>query len=78
MLTQPIKLMTRIILIATNPGDLVLDCFGGSGTTAVVAQNFGRRWVMIESNPEYNEIARLRLKNVRVPMPLELVQSKLI
>ena len=75
---KPIKLMTRIILIASNPGDLVLDCFGGSGTTAVVAQNFGRRWVMIESNPEYNEIARLRLKNVRVPMPLELVQSKLI
>ena len=75
---KPIKVITRIILTATNPGDLVLDCFGGSGTTAVVAQSFERRWVMIESSPEYNEIAELRLKNVRVPMPLELIQPKLI
>ncbi len=71
---KPLQLLTRIILTATNPGDLVLDCFGGSGTTAVVAQSFGRKWVLIEQNPAYNEIARRRLKTVRVPMPVELAQ----
>ena len=75
---KSIQLISRIMLVATNPGDLVLDCFGGSGTTAVVAQSFERRWVMIENHPEYNEIARLRLENTRVPMPLEIIQPKLI
>jgi len=45
---KPEKLLQRIIHIATNPGDLVLDCFGGSGTTAAVAQKMGRRWVTCE------------------------------
>jgi site-specific DNA-methyltransferase (adenine-specific) len=75
---KAIKVITRIMLIATNLGDLVLDCFGGSGTTAVVAQSFDRRWVMIENSPEYNEIAKRRLANVKVPMPTELLQPKLI
>jgi len=75
---KPLQLITRIMLVATNPEDLVLDCFGGSGTTAVVAQSFGRKWASIESNPEYNEIARQRLANVRVPLPAEIAQPKLI
>lgn len=45
---KPEKLLHRIIHIATNPGDLVLDCFAGSGTTAAVAQKMGRRWVTCE------------------------------
>jgi site-specific DNA-methyltransferase (adenine-specific) len=69
---KAIGVIARIMLIATQPGDLVLDCFSGSGTTALVAQSFGRRWVMVESNPEYNEIARQRLQNERVPLPVEL------
>ena len=75
---KPLQLITRIMLIATNPGDLVLDCFGGSGTTGIVAQSFDRRWVMIESNPEYNAIAQQRLESTRVPLPLEIAQPKLI
>jgi len=75
---KPLQLITRIMRIATNPGDLVLDCFGGSGTTAVVAQSFDRRWVTIENNAEYNEIARERLKNVRVPLPDEIAQPRLM
>ncbi|MBM3150414.1 MAG: site-specific DNA-methyltransferase, partial [Chloroflexi bacterium] len=74
---KPIDVIGRIILIATNVGDLIMDCFGGSGTTAVVAQSYDRRWVMIENNPEYNQIARSRLANVRVPLPTELLQPKL-
>ena len=45
---KPERLMSRIIHIASNPGDLVLDCFLGSGTTAAVAHKMGRRWIGVE------------------------------
>jgi adenine-specific DNA-methyltransferase len=45
---KPERLMERIIHIATNPGDLVIDSFLGSGTTAAVAHKMGRRWIGIE------------------------------
>ncbi|PKW25742.1 adenine-specific DNA-methyltransferase [Phycicoccus duodecadis] len=45
---KPERLLERIIGIATNPGDLVLDCFAGSGTTAATAHKMGRRWVTVE------------------------------
>jgi adenine-specific DNA-methyltransferase len=45
---KPEELLQRIIHIASNPGDLVLDSFLGSGTTAAVAQKMGRRWIGIE------------------------------
>ena len=45
---KPEKLLERIIHMATNPGDVVFDCFAGSGTTAAVAQKMGRRWVTCE------------------------------
>lgn len=45
---KPEALMQRILHIATNPGDLVLDSFLGSGTTAAVAHKMGRRWIGIE------------------------------
>lgn len=74
---KPIEVISRIMLIATRKNDIVLDCFSGSGTTGVVAQSFGRKWIMIEKNPEYNEIAMKRLENVRVPYPKQLVQTEL-
>lgn len=45
---KPEKLIKRIIEIATNPGDWVLDSFAGSGTTGAVAHKMGRRWIMVE------------------------------
>ncbi|MEZ4861956.1 MAG: site-specific DNA-methyltransferase [Caldilineaceae bacterium] len=45
---KPEKLLMRILHIATNPGDLVLDSFAGSGTTGAVAHKMGRRWIMVE------------------------------
>lgn len=45
---KPEALLQRIIHIATNPGDIVLDSFAGSGTTGAVAHKMGRRWIMIE------------------------------
>lgn len=49
---KPEQLIERVLQIATNPGDLVLDCFAGSGTTAAVAHKMGRRWVTVELLPE--------------------------
>jgi adenine-specific DNA-methyltransferase len=45
---KPERLMKRIVEIGSNPGDIVLDCFVGSGTTAAVAHKMGRRWVGAE------------------------------
>lgn len=45
---KPERLLKRILEIATNPSDLILDSFAGSGTTGAVAQKMGRRWIMIE------------------------------
>ncbi len=47
---KPEELLERIIHIATQPGDLVVDLFGGSGTTAAVAHKMGRRWILAERN----------------------------
>jgi len=49
---KPERLLERIIYIGSNPGDIVLDCFLGSGTTAAVAQKLGRRWVGVERSAE--------------------------
>ena len=45
---KPESLIQRVLEIATNPGDLVLDSFAGSGTTGAVAHKMGRRWIMVE------------------------------
>lgn len=45
---KPEKLLHKVLTIATNPGDLVLDSFAGSGTTGAVAHKMGRRWIMVE------------------------------
>ena len=58
----PEKLVEDHILSWSNKGDVVLDPFGGSGTTGKVAEKLERKWLLIESVPEYCEIARKRLK----------------
>ncbi|MAB98629.1 MAG: site-specific DNA-methyltransferase [Pseudomonadaceae bacterium] len=45
---KPERLLQRILTLATNPGDLVLDSFAGSGTTGAVAHKMGRHWIMVE------------------------------
>ena len=49
---KPEQLLQRIILIASDPDDIVLDCFAGSGTTSAVAHKMNRRWVAIERSAE--------------------------
>ena len=58
----PEELVKRIILLCSNKGDVVLDPFAGSGTTLVVANKLGRRWIGYEINPEYKVIIDWRLK----------------
>jgi site-specific DNA-methyltransferase (adenine-specific) len=62
---KPLALLARIVQLASNEGDCVLDPFCGSGTTLVAAQQLGRRWIGIDSNPQAIEIAGERLKNGR-------------
>ena len=59
---KPEKLLRRVLEIATNPGDLVLDSFAGSGTTGAVAQKMGRRWIMVEigDHADTHIVPRLR------------------
>ena len=58
---KPVAVINRLILAGTNEGDLILDPFSGTGTTAVVAEQHNRRWLMIEKQEEYNEIAQRRI-----------------
>jgi len=62
---KPIKLIQRVILTASNKGDLVLDPFIGSGTTAVAAEELGRNWIGIEENKKYVELAKDRISSFR-------------
>lgn len=61
---KPERLIQRILTIASNPGDLVMDSFLGSGTTAAVAHKMGRRWVGIEMGDHVKTHCALRLKKV--------------
>lgn len=73
---KPLSLLTRIIELTTDPGDLVLDPFCGSGTTLVAAARLGRRWVGIDKSEVAYRIASERLSKEQslqdVPSSLEL------
>ena len=61
---KPERLMHRVLTIATNPGDLILDSFGGSGTTGAVGHKMGRRWVMVELGEHCHTHIIPRMKQV--------------
>jgi adenine-specific DNA-methyltransferase len=62
-----IDVVKRCILMATDPGDLVLDPTCGSGTTAFVAEQWGRRWITIDTSRVALALARTRLMSARYP-----------
>ena len=62
--------MERLILDFTDPGDLILDPFAGSGTTGVAAVRLGRRFVGWEKDPKYHAIATKRLAGTREQLSL--------
>lgn len=59
----PVSLAQDHIVSWSNPGDIVLDPFGGSGTTAIAAERSNRRWICIERDPEYFAKAVERVRN---------------
>jgi len=61
------KVVERCILMATDPGDLVLDPTCGSGTTAFVAEQWGRRWITIDTSRVALALARARIMGARYP-----------
>ena len=61
------KIVTRCVLMATDPGDLVLDPTCGSGTTAYVAEQWGRRWITIDTSRVALALARARVMGARYP-----------
>jgi modification methylase len=67
---KPEALLYRVILAASQPGEVVLDPFFGTGTTGAVARKLHRRWIGIELEQRYIEIARARLEAIQ-PEPLE-------
>jgi len=58
----PVHLLERMILMTTEPGDLVLDPFLGAGTTAIAARKLGRRYMGIDVDPDYVRIAREKVE----------------
>jgi modification methylase len=75
---KPEALLHRLLLATTNPGDVVLDPFFGTGTTGAVAKRLGRRWIGIERDPDYAAAAAQRIAAVQPwgPSALEALRSK--
>ena len=65
---KPESLLYRILLACTKPGDVVLDPFFGTGTTGAVARRLGRRWIGIEREPSYVNVAKQRIAST---LPLD-------
>lgn len=57
---KPLTILRRIIAASSNPGDLVLDFFAGSGTTGVAARELGRRFLLVDNNPEALQVMARR------------------
>ena len=62
---KPEELLRKLVLASSNTGEIVLDPFSGSGTTLVVAEQLGRKWLGCDLNPEYNAWAVNRIENVK-------------
>jgi site-specific DNA-methyltransferase (adenine-specific) len=58
---KPEGILRRIVQASSEPGDWVLDFFAGSGTTGAVARTLGRRFVLVDENPQAIEVMRARL-----------------
>lgn len=60
---KPVKLLVEYLKIGSNENDIILDCFAGSGTTAIACYETGRKYICIEKEKKYVDIARKRLSD---------------
>lgn len=67
---KPLKLFSFLVEKSTNPNDLILDCFSGSGTTAVACHNLNRRFICIEKDEDYYKASVERLLNAQAQQKL--------
>ena len=67
---KPYRLIEKIIDLTSSNGDIILDAFAGSGTTAYAAEKFERRWIAIEKQEQYCEIAKQRINEWNKTKPL--------
>lgn len=74
---KPEKLLERVIKVSSNEGDLVLDCFGGSGTTAAVAEKLGRRWVTVDAGKLSIYTIQKRILGIENNKPLAVYDAGL-
>jgi site-specific DNA-methyltransferase (adenine-specific) len=58
---KPVGILRRIIQASSKPGDIVLDFFAGSGTTGFVANELGRKFILVDQNPESIEVIKMRI-----------------
>jgi site-specific DNA-methyltransferase (adenine-specific) len=63
---KPLGILERIVKVHSNPGDIVLDFFAGSGTTGDAAARHGRDYLLVDSNPQAVEMMRKRLSHVEI------------
>lgn len=61
---KPLRIIKTLIKNSSNEGDIVLDCFSGSGTTCVAAKELNRQYIGIEIDPEYHKISMDRLEGI--------------
>jgi len=61
---KPLGILRRIIQVSSHPGDVVLDFFAGSGTTRAAALELGRRFILVDNNPEELQVMAKRLGGV--------------
>jgi len=71
---KPISLISKIIETSSNSGDLVFDCFNGSGTTTLVCKQLNRKYIGVELSEEYCKMAEKRLSQ-NVLLPLDVKQD---
>jgi site-specific DNA-methyltransferase (adenine-specific) len=71
---KPLGILRRIVQASSNEGDWVLDFFSGSGTTGAAAQEMGRRFLLVDSNPEAIQVMRSRLGGGDLASTVEFVE----
>ena len=72
---KPEAILHRVILASTNPGDVILDPFFGTGTTGAVAKRLGRRYIGLEREPSYAAFAKKRIASVREAVDTRLLET---
>ena len=72
---KPEAMLHRVILAASNPGDVILDPFFGTGTTGAVAKRLGRDFIGIEREAQYAEVAKKRISKIRTDADTNLLET---